>query len=144
MAKTLAELQQMLDALDAAMPGFLQQHTLEEDFWAAFSDVVDEIDGATAAEHFGWVLIQIDIILKRYGILKRSGHSAVADAAKLDPQDLECLAWVAEGMASLVSEASAGRLLMAGLVRQAESTIDGHLNLELTSAGLAVIRSSDQ
>ena len=144
MAKTLAELQQMLDALDAAMPGFLQQHTLEEDFWAAFSDVVDEIDGATAAEHFGWVLIQIDIILKRYGILKRSGHSAVADAAKLDPQDLECLAWVAEGMASLVSEASAGRLLMAGLVRQAESIIDGHLNLELTSAGLAVIRSSDQ
>jgi len=144
MAKTLAELQQMLDALDAAMPGFLQQHTLEEDFWAAFSDVVDEIDGATAPEHFGWVLIQIDIILKRYGILKRSGHSAVADAAKLDPQDLECLAWVAEGMASLVSEASAGRLLMAGLVRQAESTSDGHLNLELTSAGLAVIRSSDQ
>jgi hypothetical protein len=144
MAKTLAELQQMLDALDAAMPGFLQQHSLEEDFWAAFSGVVDEIDGATGPDDFGWVLIQVDIILKRHGILKRSGHSAVADATKLDPLDLECLAWVAEGMASLVPEASAGRLLMAGLVRQTDSTIEGHLALELTSAGLAFIRSSDQ
>jgi hypothetical protein len=144
MAKTLAELQQMLDALDAAMPGFLQQHALEEDFWAAFSGVVDEIDDVTAPDDFGWVLIQVDIILKRYGVLKRSGHSAVVDAAKLDPLDLECLAWVAEGMASLVPEASAGRLLIAGLVRQTDPTTEGHPVLELTSTGLAFIRSSDQ
>jgi hypothetical protein len=144
MPKTLAELQQMLDALDAAMPGFLQQHSLEDDFWAAFSGVVDEIDDVTAPDDFGWVLIQVDIILKRYGVLERSGHSAVVDATKLDPLDLECLAWVAEGMASLVPEASAGRLLIAGLVRQTDPTIEGHPALELTSTGLAFIRSSDQ
>lgn len=75
MVKTQVELQQMLDALDAAMPGFLQQHIHEEDFWASFSVLVDEIDSVTAPDDVGWVLLQIDVILKRHGILKRPGHS---------------------------------------------------------------------
>ena len=75
MAKTQVELQQMLDALDAAMPGFLQQHIQEEDFWASFSVLVDEIDSVTAPDDVGWVLFQIDVILKKYGVLKRPGGS---------------------------------------------------------------------
>ena len=75
MAKTQVELQQMLDALDAAMPGFLQQHIQEEDFWASFSVLVDEIDSVTAPDDVGWVLLQIDVILKKYGVLKRPGGS---------------------------------------------------------------------
>jgi hypothetical protein len=74
MAKTHAELQQMLGALDAAMPGLLQKHTLEEDLWAAFSAIVDEIDGDTDPDDVGWVLFQIDVILKKYGVLKRPGR----------------------------------------------------------------------
>jgi hypothetical protein len=74
-AKTQVELQQMLDALDAAMPGFLQQHIQEEDFWASFSVLVDEIDSVTAPDDVGWVLLQIDVILKKYGVLKRPGGS---------------------------------------------------------------------
>jgi hypothetical protein len=144
MAKTHAELQQMLDALDAAMPGFLEQHHLEEDFWGAFSSVVDEIDGATAPDDFGWVLVQVNIILKKYGILKRSGHAAETNPTELSPQDLECLAWVAEGMTSLVPEVCADRLLLAGFVQKREPTIEGNSALELTPVGLAFIRSSDQ
>lgn len=68
----------MLDALDAATPEFLQQHSLKEDFWAAFSVVVDEIEGAPGADDVGWVLFQIDVILSKHGILTRSGHSAVS------------------------------------------------------------------
>jgi hypothetical protein len=69
------ELQQMLNALDAAMPGFLQQHTHEKDFWAAFSLLVDDIDSVTAPDDVGWVLLQIDVILRRHGILKKPGRS---------------------------------------------------------------------
>jgi hypothetical protein len=144
MAKTHAELQQMLDALDAAMPGFLQEHHVEEHFWAAFSSVVDEIDGATAPDDFGWVLVQVNVILKKYGILRRSAHPAVTNPEELGPQDLERLAWVAEGMTSLVPELCADRLLAAGFVRKADPAIEGSVNLELTPAGLAFIRSSDQ
>jgi hypothetical protein len=74
-AKTQVKLQQMLDALDAAMPGFLQQHTNEKHFWASFSVLVDEIDSVTAPDDVGWVLLQIDVILKKQGILKRPEQS---------------------------------------------------------------------
>jgi len=56
---------------------------------------------------------------------------------------LECLAWVAEGLASLVPELSADRLLAAGFVRRVDHGMKGSV-LELTSSGLSLIRSSDQ
>jgi hypothetical protein len=62
----------------------------------------------------------------------------------LDPKDLECLGWVAVGRPDLVSEATAERLRGAGLVRTPERVVDGAVALELTPAGLAMIRSSDQ
>lgn len=67
----------------------------------------------------------------------------MSNAPPLDSQDLECLAWVAEGLASLVPELSADRLLAAGFVRRVDHGMKGSV-LELTSSGLSLIRSSDQ
>jgi hypothetical protein len=76
--------------------------------------------------------------------LKMMRRFAVINSTQLDPKDLEHLAWVAEGIASLVPESSAGRLLIAGLVRKVDPSIEGNTALELTEKGLAFIRSSDQ
>lgn len=62
----------------------------------------------------------------------------------LSSQDLQCLAWVAEGRGALVPEAQVARLMLAGLVRQPERRCEGTPPLELTPAGLARVRSSDQ
>jgi len=51
------------------------------------------------------------------------------NSTQLDPKDLEHLAWVAEGIASLVPESSAGRLLIAGLVRKVDPSIEATLPL---------------
>lgn len=58
--------------------------------------------------------------------------------------DLECLAWVAEGRASQVPESVALRLLRQGLVQRPARQGTGAAALELTPAGLAHVRSSDQ
>lgn len=63
---------------------------------------------------------------------------------QLSGNDMERLAWVAEGRASLVPEDCAARLLRAGLVRKPERLIEGTAALELTPAGLAHVQSSDQ
>lgn len=65
-------------------------------------------------------------------------------AAELDPNDLDCLAWVAEGRAADVPDDVAARLLSAGLIIKFERGPNGHPTLELTPAGLAHVRSSDQ
>jgi hypothetical protein len=65
-------------------------------------------------------------------------------AADLDSNDLDCLAWVAEGRAARVPDEVAARLLAAGLITQFQRGPDGHPTLELTPAGLAHVRSSDQ
>jgi hypothetical protein len=63
---------------------------------------------------------------------------------KLDLEDLEHLARVAEGRGDAVPEAAVARLMLAGLVRRPEHVCEGAPALELTSAGLAQVRSSDQ
>ena len=65
-------------------------------------------------------------------------------SANVDHKDLECLGWVAVGRSDLVSAASLERLRSAGLVREPERITASTLALELTPAGLALIRSSDQ
>jgi hypothetical protein len=62
----------------------------------------------------------------------------------IDSKDLECLTWVAVGRADLVSAASVERLLVGGFVRRPERAAEGVAALELTPAGLALVRSSDQ
>jgi hypothetical protein len=63
---------------------------------------------------------------------------------KLDLDDLAHLARVAEGQGATVPEAAVARLLLAGLVRRPERVCQGAPTLELTRAGLALVRSSDQ
>lgn len=63
---------------------------------------------------------------------------------ELSLTDLECLAWVAEGRASRVPEPVAARLLQHGLVQKPTRHLEGAATLELTPAGLAHVRSSDQ
>jgi len=63
---------------------------------------------------------------------------------ELDLQDLDYLARVAEGRGQAVPEAAVARLMLAGLVRRPEHHCEGAPVLELTPAGLARVRSSDQ
>lgn len=63
---------------------------------------------------------------------------------ELSSQDLQCLAWVAEGCGGLVPQTHVERLTLAGLVRQPEHRGKDGPPLELTPAGLAHVRSSDQ
>ena len=63
---------------------------------------------------------------------------------KLDLEDLGHLARVAEGRSDVVPEAAVERLMLAGLVRRPVHVCEGASPLELTPAGLARVRSSDQ
>jgi hypothetical protein len=63
---------------------------------------------------------------------------------QLDVSELDALARIAQGLGSTVSNHVASRLLTVGLVTQMDCVTTSHARLELTSAGLAVIRSSDQ
>lgn len=63
---------------------------------------------------------------------------------ELDLEDLAHLARVAEGQGAAVPEAAVARLMLAGLVRRPEHVCEGAPVLELTPAGLALVRSSDQ
>ena len=60
------------------------------------------------------------------------------------PRDYENLARVAQGQAATVDKAAAERLIAAGLVLQMEASEVAPASLQLTPAGLALIRSSDQ
>ena len=62
----------------------------------------------------------------------------------LDLEDLEHLARVAEGRGDALPERAIARLMLAGLVRRPEQVCAGGPALELTPAGLARVRSSDQ
>ena len=62
----------------------------------------------------------------------------------LDLEDLAHLARVADGRGADVPEGAVERLMHAGLVRRPEVVCAGAPVLELTPAGLARVRSSDQ
>lgn len=62
----------------------------------------------------------------------------------LDLEDLDHLARVAEGRGGELPEAAVAKLVQAGLVRRPARACEGAPVLELTPAGLARVRSSDQ
>jgi hypothetical protein len=62
----------------------------------------------------------------------------------LDREDLENLARVAEGRGSTLAEPALVRLMRAGLVQRPAHLCEGAPRYELTPAGLAWVRSSDQ
>lgn len=63
---------------------------------------------------------------------------------QLEKHEVAGLERVAEGCAASVAESVAGRLLALGLVQKMQSHIGHAAVLQLTSAGLSLIRSSDQ
>ena len=65
-------------------------------------------------------------------------------SATLSPKDYENLARVAQGQAALLDDACADRLMAAGLILRMDASKVAAASLQLTSAGLALIRSSDQ
>jgi hypothetical protein len=68
----------------------------------------------------------------------------MVSAKQLDSNELDALTRIAQGMGSTVANHVASRLLTVGLITRMDCVAVSHARLELTSAGLAVIRSSDQ
>ena len=62
----------------------------------------------------------------------------------LSAKDYENLALVAQGQSLQLSQSCAQRLLAAGLVMEMAASEVSSASLQLTSEGLALIRSSDQ
>ncbi|NUR21882.1 hypothetical protein [Frateuria sp.] len=62
----------------------------------------------------------------------------------IELEDLLHLARVAEGRGAALPEPAVARLMRQGLVRRPEHVCEGAPALELTPAGLARVRSSDQ
>lgn len=65
-------------------------------------------------------------------------------STQLEKHEIAGLERVAEGLASSVAESVAGRLLALGLVQKMQSHAGRTAMLQLTTAGLSLIRSSDQ
>ena len=68
----------------------------------------------------------------------------MSTSSDLSPEDYENLALVAQGQSSRLTESCAARLIAAGLVLEMPASQVSEASLQLTSAGLALIRSSDQ
>jgi hypothetical protein len=68
----------------------------------------------------------------------------VSVSVQLEKHEVAGLERVAEGRASSIAEPVAGRLLALGLVQRMESHVGHAAMLQLTAAGLSLIRSSDQ
>jgi hypothetical protein len=76
--------------------------------------------------------------------LQQKRSTRVTTSAKLSPKDYENLARVAQGQGALLDDACAARLMAAGLILKMDASEVAAASLQLTSAGLALIRSSDQ
>ncbi|MET3654106.1 hypothetical protein [Dyella japonica] len=77
MAKTREQLQQLLAALDRAIPDLVKDTREDEpdpsgevsgDFWAAFAGESDVILDDASAEDYEWVNQQIDALLAKHNI----------------------------------------------------------------------------
>lgn len=61
--KTRAQLDQMLDALDAQLPEMLEQNPDDGDFWAEFAGHADVIDDAARHEDCDYVTKRLDVMI---------------------------------------------------------------------------------
>lgn len=62
-AKTRAQLDVMLDALDAELPAMLEQCPDDGDFWSEFAGRADEIEEAARNEDCAYVTQRIDVMI---------------------------------------------------------------------------------
>lgn len=68
----------------------------------------------------------------------------MSTSTTLSPHDYENLTRVAQGQATLLDAACAKRLIAAGLILRMDASAVAAASWQLTPAGLALIRSSDQ
>ncbi len=61
--KTRAELDAMLDALDAEIPAMLKQCPDDGDFWAEFAGHADAIEDAARGEDCAYVTQRLDVMI---------------------------------------------------------------------------------
>ncbi|WP_114240700.1 hypothetical protein [Dyella sp. C9] len=69
MSKSHAELDQMLDAVDAAVPRLVRDKQKPEDFWAAFMSLADKVQASAGTGDHGWVCDRLDAIQVKYHLV---------------------------------------------------------------------------
>ncbi|TCI10261.1 hypothetical protein EZM97_15290 [Dyella soli] len=69
MAKSHAELNEMLDALDQFIPGLVQSKPNPRDFWATFTKLADAVQENAAPEDHGWICERLDAIQVRHHLV---------------------------------------------------------------------------
>ena len=69
MAKTHAELDQMLDALDAFIPGLVQNKPNARDFWATFQSLADAIQKHAGPDDHRWICDRLDALQVKHHLV---------------------------------------------------------------------------
>ena len=69
MSRSHAELEQMLDAVDAAIPRLVQSKPRAEDFWTAFMSLADKIQASAGPHDHGWVCDRLDAIQVKHHLV---------------------------------------------------------------------------
>ena len=69
MAKSHAELDQMLDALDDFIPGLERSKPHAGDFWDAFNKLAQAVQANAGADDHGWVCERLDAIQVKHHLV---------------------------------------------------------------------------
>jgi len=69
MARSRAELELMLDTLDASIPGLVRNKPQAADFWSAFEHLADAVQNKAAPGDHGWVCDHLDAILVKHHLV---------------------------------------------------------------------------
>lgn len=69
MAKSHAELDQMLDALDEFIPGLVRNKPDASDFWAAFNSLAAAVQKNAAPEEQPWICDRLDAIQVKHHLV---------------------------------------------------------------------------
>lgn len=69
MAKSRAELEQMLDALDDFIPGLVRNKPKAGDFWVAFNSLADAVQKNTGPEDRDWICDRLDAIQVKHHLV---------------------------------------------------------------------------
>lgn len=69
MAKSHAELDQMLDALDDFIPGLERNKPHAADFWDAFNKLAQAVQANAGADDHGWVCERLDAIQVKHHLV---------------------------------------------------------------------------
>ncbi|RDI99436.1 hypothetical protein DVT68_00810 [Dyella solisilvae] len=69
MARSHAELEQMLDAVDAAIPRLVEAKPRAEDFWTAFASMANKVQACAGPDDHGWVCDRLDAIQVKHHLV---------------------------------------------------------------------------